>query len=75
MLKMDLETFSVDQIYEEFSISKKNNFLSKIFVFNTAIDFTQDFRVIMKKEEVTDNLINNHDFRIEGFMIQQHTLF
>ena len=75
MLKVDLDHFPSDKVFEIFSNEENIKFLSDNNVFINDIDITQDFCGLISKEQVIDYLINNCDFRMQGsYNLGTHTI-
>ena len=76
MLKTDFDSFLSDKVIEILSNAENAKLLSdNVFFFINDSAFTQDFSVLIKKEEVINWLPNKSEFRLQGiFDTATHTI-
>ena len=75
MLKVDLDQFESDKVFEILSNTEDLKFLSNNNIFINDIDFTQDFSGLIKKEEVINWFLINRDFRMQNsYDLATHTI-
>ena len=75
MFKVDSYNFEYDKVIDILSNEENLKLLNENNIFNDDNDFTQDFTGLIMKEEVTDSVLTNHEFRKQGtYELAKHTI-